>query len=364
MKTSLFSVLLLCAVFVSCSSSDPTGPAIKKTGSPVTSYGKLQVKGKYLTGSKTGGKPIQLKGVSLFWSNTNWFGDKFFNDYTVNALVDDWKAEVVRVPMGYDVPGGADYNGSYLADKTENMERVRAAVDAAIAKGVYVIIDWHSHRAHQNPEDAKIFFEEMARDYGSYDHVIFEIFNEPINEFWPELKAYAEEIIPVIRNHSSNLILMGTRFYSRHVQEVVGDALSDNNVAYVLHFYAHNHYLNRYVQNTTDPSFKEAVEQALDAGLHIFISEYGTVNSNGGQGEHLNSHHAEHMDEWLAFMDENKISSCSWSVNNKNEGASTFKPTFIPGPDANYADPENMTASGLYIFNMLNEWAKKAPWRE
>jgi len=349
---------------------------------PVSYYGKLQANGNRLVGSKTGvNKAVQVRGVSLGWSNSDWESAAFFNSTTVNALVDDWKAEIIRVPLGSTKHGGYD------SQQANNKNRVIAAIDAAIAKDVYVIIDWHSHKAHLETNAAKAFFEEMAQTYGQEDNVIFEIYNEPEcadgsdssdnpnceKTTWEHIKTYANTIIPAIRQYSDNLILVGTRNWSRRVDDVIGDELDYDNVAYVLHFYAQNHYLDRSIESQTGPppSFREVITLAMNAGLPVFISEYGTTNSDGGQpGNNFNSHHAEHADEWLAFMDEKKISSCAWHVNDKYEGSAFFGTNSATTPNANrfpqtpanFINKSMMTASGQYIYDKLNAYAQTAEW--
>jgi len=342
-------------------SSSSTSTVLPTGDSPVEAYGELQAKGNKLVGSKTGGVAVQVRGVSLGWSNTGWESAPFFNSTTVSAMVDHWKAEIIRTPIGYAESGG------YRNDPS-NLTRVKTAIDAAIAKNVYVIIDWHSHNANNETEAAKAFFAQMAQEYGHYDHVIFEIYNEPTNEnggTWENIKAYAEQVIPVIRAHSDNLILVGTRHYSRHLEDVVGNALADNNVGYVLHFYSDNLFLDRILESgdPSSPTFRQAITQAMDANLMVFISEYGTTDSNGGQGDKINSHNAANTDEWLEFMDEKKISSCAWHVNNKNEGSAFFLPSFNP-LSGDYNNKDAMTASGAYIYDKLRAYSQTAPWRE
>ncbi|MCL2260322.1 MAG: glycoside hydrolase family 5 protein [Fibromonadales bacterium] len=371
------ALILSCSDNNSNSSQDDSGKSpdgnctdvLPKGNSPVEAYGELKVKGNKLVGSKTGCAAVQVKGVSLGWSNSGWESARFFNSTAVNAMVSDWKAEIVRVPMGYAASSAEnEWNGRYLQDKTNNMKRVKDAIDAAIAKNVYVIIDWHAHNAHERPSDAIEFFTAMAQTYGANDHVIFEIYNEPKNDHggtWENIKAYAEQVIPVIRAHSDNLILVGTRHYSRHLEDVVGNALTDNNVGYVLHFYSENLTLDRILESDdpSSPTFRGAITQAVNAGLLVFISEYGTTNSNGGQGDKLNSHDSARTDEWMAFLDEHKISSCAWHVNNKGEGSAFFTTSFNP-LSGDYNDKGSMKASGAYIYDMLNEWARTVAWRK
>ena len=86
---------------------------------------------------RAGGQPASFAGNSLFWSNTGWGGEKYYNANVVRWLKTDWKSNIVRAAMGVDDDGG------YLQDPNGNRARVKTVVDAAIANDMYVIIDWH-----------------------------------------------------------------------------------------------------------------------------------------------------------------------------------------------------------------------------
>lgn len=321
-----------------------------QTSGPVDFYGELQVSGNKLVGSKTNETPVQVKGVSLGWSNSGWESSHYFNANAVNAMVDLWKAEIIRVPIGYSEGGG------YKSDAS-NITRVKAAVDAAIAKGVYVIIDWHSHSAHNEEDAAKQYFAEMAEEYGENDHVIFEIYNEPLEETsWSVIKTYANTIITEIRKHSDNLILVGTRSWSQLVSEPKNNKIDDANTAYVLHFYASQHTLDSYTSGGA--TFRNETISALDNDLAVFVSEYGTVDANGN-GDHSD----EKSNKWHDFLDTHKISSCAWQLSYKNEGSAFFTKNFEQSVSENFIKPENLKATGLYLYDKLSEWAEVAPWR-
>jgi hypothetical protein len=359
------------ALFFACTSNDnpaPGGlesnPSSSSEGGgqesfrgPVSYYGKLKVRHgtPYLDGSKRGSE-VQIRGVSFGWTTANWESARFYNARvnTVEPIVRDWKAEVVRAAYGET---DAAFTSSAAVVSRARIEYV---ADAAIAGDVYIIIDFHSHNAHNEVKNSKEFFEYMAQKYGSYDNVIFEIYNEPINTPWTDIKTYAEQIIPIIRAHSSNLILVGTPFYSQQVEKVVGNAINDDNVGYVLHFYADSHPLNTWLGN---------INTALNSGLPLFVTEYSTTHSDGGQSDknHYNTHNAARADEWHTFMDSKKISSVAWEVNDKYAGSAFFG---IQGAarnfdlNGNWADQSKMTESGKYVFNKLNGYSQNAPWRD
>merc|ERR1711903_277182 len=82
----------------------------------------------------------------------------------------------------------------------------------------------------------------MGEKYGKVPNVIWETCNEPHGWSWGSgLKSYHEQVIPVIREHSSNLIVAGTNTWSQDVDEASQDQLSDSNVAYTLHFHSSMH---------------------------------------------------------------------------------------------------------------------------
>jgi len=319
---------------------------------PVSVYGALRAcniggKGRICGSGAYANTAVQLKGISLGWSNTGWDSDKFFNANTVNALVDGWKSEIIRVPIGYSE------NGGYKDDRT-NLYRVKAAIAAALAKDVYVIIDWHSHNANNELAVATQFFEEMIETYGANnDHVIYEIFNEPKQISWQVIKTYADNIISAIRSKgANNLILVGTPEWSSRPDRADGNYLSDRNVAYVFHFYAAYHKLNTYSSGITT---------VLNAGKSVFVSEYGTV-SNGGDG----AHDPASTNAWYQFMDGNGISSCAWQVSYKNETSALFVTTFkTPNSSSleDFTNKSNMKESGQFIYDMLISYAYSAPWR-
>ena len=56
-------------------------------------------------------------------------------------------------------------------------------IDLALRDGLYVIVDWHV-LSPGNPNDplyqgADAFFAEVAKKYGKYPNIIYEIMNEP-----------------------------------------------------------------------------------------------------------------------------------------------------------------------------------------
>lgn len=300
---------------------------------PVQTHGALLVNGNQIVNEN--GVPVCFAGNSLFWSNTGWGGEDFYNASVINWLYSDWNTNIVRAAMG------VEDNGGYISDAS-NKQKVITVVDAAINEGLYVIIDWHSHHAEDYEIEAIQFFEEMATLYGDSDNVIYEIYNEPLNTTsWDNtIKPYAESVISAIRAiDSDNLIIVGTSTWSQDV-----DIASDNpitgysNIAYALHFYAGTHgQWNR-----------DKAQTALDNGVALFVSEWGAVNANGdGEVNYTETN------LWMDFLCANKISHCNWALNDKDEGASVLKPG--SSSTGNWT-ANDLTASGVFVKNIVENW--------
>jgi aryl-phospho-beta-D-glucosidase BglC (GH1 family) len=360
----LNKILVLLAIFASFSFAGP-----------VYVYGALKActiggKGQICGSGSYANTAVQLRGVSFGWSNNGWDSEAFFNPRAVSSMVDGWKAEIIRVPLGI----GGNPGGGYDEKPDDNWRKVKTLVDQAIANDVYVIIDWHSHTAANNTTErnkAKDFFANVVSAYHNNSHVIFEIFNEPTSAnsgTWSNIKAYADEVVSAIRaKGAKNLILVGTPTWSQDVDVVTSTTKvtdTENNIGYVLHFYAQEHPLN---------NFRNKVNSALSAGFPVFVTEYGTTDASGGNGKEggsYNSHSATNSDEWHTFMNQNKISSCAWQVDDKYAQSSFFgiypdKFNGFPQNAANFVDESKMTESGKYIFRKLKSYANNtdAPWR-
>ncbi|MFT3771762.1 MAG: glycoside hydrolase family 5 protein [Minicystis sp.] len=273
-RASLYALLALVVILsLGCageSSSDSEQEDSQESAlspSPVALHGKLSVSGGKLRDEH--GAAVQLAGMSLFWSQ--WSGS-FWNASVVGTLADDWHASVVRAAMGVE-------NGGYLQNPGAEKARVKTVVDAAIAKGIYVIIDWHDHNASQHTNEAKAFFTEMAQTYGQTPNVIFEVWNEPDGEPWSEIKSYAETVIGAIRGAgASNVVVVGTPTWSQDVDAAANNPITSyGNVAYTLHFYAGSH----------KQWLRDKASYAMSKGLALFVTEWGTCDASGNGGTDL-----------------------------------------------------------------------------
>eukprot|EP00931_Biecheleriopsis_adriatica_P017982 TRINITY_DN12718_c0_g1_i2.p1 TRINITY_DN12718_c0_g1~~TRINITY_DN12718_c0_g1_i2.p1 ORF type:complete len:322 (+),score=62.04 TRINITY_DN12718_c0_g1_i2:102-968(+) len=268
-KTALLATLfaswpptVLAQAFDAASPSNGSTEMLPSTtsvaGGPVAEHGRLTVVGNHLVGEH--GKPVRLRGLSLFWSQ---WGEKYWNADVVEWLQADWGIDVVRAAVGVE-------HGGYLENPAGEREKLHAVVQAAVDSGIYVIIDWHDHAANLHLEQAKEFFEEMASTYGSLPNVLFETFNEPTSQSWVQvIKPYHEEILQIIRRYSRNVVICGTPTWSQDVDVASFNEISGENIAYTLHFYAGTH--TKYL--------RDKAVTALCNCVALFVSEWGACEA-------------------------------------------------------------------------------------
>lgn len=297
---------------------------------PVERHGALRVDGPKLVDS--GGQPVILRGQGFGWDN--WW-PQYYNADVVNWLRDDWCVDMVRPAMGIEP------DGAYLANPDASRARIEAVVEAAIAKGVYVIIDWHAHELHQT--EAVAFFSAMAQAYGEHPNVIYEVFNEPDMETWPEVKAYAEAVGAAIREHDpDNLIIVGSPEWDQRIDLVAADPITQlSNVLYSVHFYAATH----------TGWLRDRTKEAITAGVPVIVSE-----SSGSEAAGTGANNYDEWQAWFDFMDENGISWIDYSVSDKaGETISVLE----PGAAATGGwDEAQLTETGQYVREVLRGYCQ------
>lgn len=312
-------LLLLIAVLlqIQCKSAHT---AVSKQD-PVTRHGQLAISGTQLIDKN--GTPVQLKGMSLFWSQ--WM-PQYFNEITVKKLKEDWNCNVVRAPL-------AVARGGYLEYPEREQAKIINVIEAAIKEGLYVIVDWHDHRAEHHVKEAVAFFSAIAEKYGNYPNIIYETYNEPLKVSWSEvLKPYHQQVIAAIRKYDKhNIIVCGTPVWSQNVDEAALDPIEGVNIAYSLHFYAGTH----------KEELRERALKALRLNLPIMVTEYGTTDADGDGDVAM-----EETQRWWDFMDTHNLSYCNWSVSDKKEASAALLPGTLP--EAIHLS-KNLTPSGKFV---------------
>lgn len=336
-------VFLLSIILLSCGSSNtestspvivtetsveetpttPTVPTDPNTEDTVVSlHGQLHIEGTKILDQNN--NEVQLRGMSFFWSQ--WIGE-FYTPQTVRWLKEDWQCTIVRAAMAVEDSEG------YITNPETEKNKVFTVIDAAIAEGIYVIVDWHSHHAEDYEEQATTFFSEVAQKYGDRPNIIYEIYNEPLDVSWDNvLKPYHEAVLAEIRKYDpDNIVVCGTRNWSQNVDDVIGNEIDDENVAYTLHYYATTH----------KQELRDTAQEALDNNIALFVTEFVTTDASGDGFIDI-----QEANTWWEFLDENKISWCNWSIADKDESSAALLPNSSTTGNWNASD---LTQSGTMV---------------
>ena len=322
------------------SADDATGDDDDAAGAP--SVPALHVEGTWLVDED--GVPVQLRGISTH--GLAWYPE-YVNEACFRQLHDEWGATVVRLALYTEDSGGWCTDG----DCDELRAVIDRGVQAAVACGLYVIIDWHilsdgDPRTHL--EEACDFFDEMCRLYGELPNVLYEICNEPNGDVsWADVCEYAEEVIPRIRAAAPDaVVLVGTPNWSQQLDDAVVSPLTcDDNLMYTLHFYAATH----------GDGLRATLESAVEDGLPVFVSEFGICDASGAGDVDDDS-----ADDWIDLMDDLGVSYVAWNLSNKDETSAILLPDCAKTSDF---DDDDLSESGEWVVDMLQD-KHKTDWDE
>ncbi|MDR7371225.1 glycoside hydrolase family 5 protein [Flavobacterium aquidurense] len=314
-QAKIFTILLLCVCCISKAQF-------------VKHHGKLHVQGTQLTDQNN--NPVVLRGMSFGWHSL-W--PRFYNEKAVHWLKKDFNCNVVRAAMGVELG-----DLSYIKNPQFSKEKIEAVIKGAIQSNIYVIIDWHSHNI--NLKEAKVFFAEMSKKYAKYPNIIYEVFNEPDHESWPEVKAYSEEIIKVIRkNDPNNIILVGSPHWDQDVDLPAADPIKGySNIMYTMHFYAATH----------GKGLRDKTDAAINKGIPIFISESAGMEATGDGPLDMKA-----WQEYIDWMESRKLSWVTWSVSDKVETCSILKKS--AKSEGRWKD-EDLNESGIKVREFLRKY--------
>lgn len=301
--------------------------------------GSLSVKGTQLVAEN--GEAVQLRGLSTHGiaSFPQYVNEELFGEFRR-----EWKANVIRLAMYTAEYGGYCTDG----DKEYLKDLVRSGVEYATSQDMYVIVDWHilsDNNPNMHKDEAIDFFAQMSKEFSGHNNVIYEICNEPNGgTSWEEIKSYAQEVIPVIRaNAPDAVILVGTPNWSQYVNEAAANPITGyENIMYTLHFYAATH---------TD-DLRNTMTAAIDAGLPIFVSEYGICDASGNG----NIDEAQ-ANAWVQVMNQYKVSYVAWNISNKDETSAIIKSTV---EKTNGFSWEDLSASGQWLYQVLTNEKESA----
>ncbi len=293
--------------------------------------GALAVEGSALVDSQ--GNAVQLRGVSMH--GLQWFPE-YVNKPLFKQLSSEWDTNLIRLPIYSD-----DYCNASDKDAAAIMETLRAGIDAAIAADMYVLVDWHvlaEGNPNEHVDQAMEFFKQISSEYPQSPNIIYEICNEPNGETtWTQIRKYAQKVIPVIRaNAPDSVIVVGTPNYDRDLMSVVRNPLSQyENIMYACHFYVTTH----------GQDLRWELNQAIEDGLPIFITECGLSEADGTGKVDFDS-----AVQWFDYLDEHNLSYTIWSFSNKAETSALIASS---SSATEHLDDDDLSPVGTWVRSLL-----------
>ena len=302
-------------------------------GGFVSNNGKLHVSGTKLMNERN--EEIRLVGASAtdFSFPEIERSEKSFNSLKL------WGANTTR----FFVNANESWVLSYNREPEEVLEKLDQVIANVKANDMYLVISWSGVKANglDYADLAQDFFTKVAAKYPNDPNLIYEIWNEPeSSNTWEQITQYANQLIPAIRNVSPNsIIVVGTPSWDSNLSVVIGHELSYNNIMYVHHMYMSSFAKSR----LTD------VENALKAGIPVFVSEWGTETTEKN-GKSLIRPLAE---AYVNFLDKYNLSHIMFMYGNHNNSNYTHF-SILNGSWNESVPKESLTDNGLFMRNVIN----------
>jgi hypothetical protein len=228
--------------------------------------------------------PIVLSGLAMGDPHDRIVNYKRYSKADYKTIKNDWQANVVRLSV---------HPGVFLKDWAKGKKILEDEVAIARSNGLFVIIDWHvigepdgwyknntdkNNKYYTYNSDfstAKKFWQYAAKKFKSDRGIIFELWNEPVNEdddlSWNEMRPYLTELVELIRNaESKNVILAPGMNWSYDLRGIKENPLSGENIAYSWHVY----------NNNGSTISREVAMDDLNKVYPIFITEWGSNNDS------------------------------------------------------------------------------------
>jgi hypothetical protein len=260
-----------------------------------------------------GGNRVILRGISLIdlGAQDAWYGgvteviDRITDASDTQGDSPGWYPKVLRLPVSppdYDPPltfepGNDDYYNDLL----------RPTVEYCREKSLYAIIDLHYvDDTSVNPDYVSQFWTYMAPRFANDSHVMFELYNEPIDRFgtdeenWESVRSRMQGWVDIVRAAApDNLILAGTPSWCQTLVPTIDSPLSGGNIVYVVHTYP-SHWLNRSYRN----------QISTTATVHpLIMTEWGFSQSDYPEpGASI----TEYGRPIMEFVEQHGVSNTAW----------------------------------------------------
>ena len=152
----------------------------------------------------------------------------------------------------------------------------------------------------------------MAPKFKNDTHVIYELFNEPVNQVgsdagnWASVKSDMETWIGIVRASApDNLIFVGTPRWCQIIGPTATDPVSDDNVVYISHIYP-THWLS-----TSNLYYRNSITAAAAAHA-VILGEWGFESSSDPNNYITNGTISNYGEPIKEFVEGIGIGSIAW----------------------------------------------------
>ena len=293
-NTSLGVVVVICILVF--------GALLPSAASPLS---RLAVDGNRIVDEE--GNTVMLRGISLvdIGAQRLWYGGF---EWPIDFITGEgWYPNVVRLPVyppkvqGYRSPYPFPFTPAGNEQYYQTL--LKPLVNYATEQGLYVIIDFHqiSDTDEYHHQQALDFWTFIAPRFAGHPNVIFEVFNEPIDDIsrdpstrWQHFHPRAQEWVETIREYApENLVIVGGPIWAQSIGPAVHTPIEGTNIAYAAHPYPFN--WNSWLQGQIS---------SVAAKYPVILTEFGFGFREGDEsfGPIIREFAQEHSLHWTAWV--------------------------------------------------------------
>lgn len=250
---------------------------------------------------------VDLGHVELWRDGVTTMIDRLTDETDTQGVSPGWYTRIVRLAVypsdqpDFDSPWFFDDNPD---DYYNNL--LRPVVDYCAMKGLYVIIDWHYiANTSDHVTSTSQFWDYISPRFAGDSHVLFELFNEPMDSSWSVVKADMQTWIDIVRSHApNNLILVGGPQWCQILAPQINDPVVGDNIVYIAHLYPAHWYGGVWQINV------DAIADC--AAVHpVMMTEWG-FSMSMGSSTLMNGTITEYGQPLMDFLELHGIGNTAW----------------------------------------------------